>query len=572
MKDMETRMSQMTTAINHMESHIYEKLPSQPEANPKNVSAMTLRSGKEVEGPKVKNLKSKNEEEIEKEIEEERLEKTKKAEKKKELLDVFRKVEINIPLLDAIKQIPKYAKFFKDLCTHKRKLRGDKKVAVEENVSAVLQRKLPSKCGDPGTSIIIQLADRTNTYSERLVEDVLVQVNELVFPADFYVLDMGDERSLSPFPILLGRPFLSTVRTKIDVNEGTLSMKFEGEIKTFELDGEDALVLILAKHLELGAALDIEINDELYRAVEALHLLPPIFSRDKETLSVIISAHLSPGQENNLIRFLRDYKEAIGWSIADIKEINPSLCMHRIRLEDDAKPSMGNSSLSSPEKGGSNYRREPGGRDGPSEKTHRVFPDRDSTGGSRENYIHLPVWYVCLPEDAFQPLQCSNNLPKVHGFYRRFIKDFSKIRAPLFKLLQKDTTFDFTNECKAAFDKLKESLISPPIIQTPNWSLSFEIMCDASDYAVEAVLGQRIGRVAHAIYYASKVLNGTQLNYSTTKKELLTVIFVLEKFRPYLLGAKVIVFSDHAALRYLMTKKDAKPRLIRWILLLQEFN
>ncbi|XP_071917150.1 uncharacterized protein [Coffea arabica] len=542
MKDMETRMSQMATAINRMESHIYEKLPSQPEANPKNVSAMTLRSGKEVEGPKVENLKSKNEEEIEKEIEEERLEKTKKAEKKKELLDVFRKVEINIPLLDAIKQIPKYAKFFKDLCTHKRKLRGDKKVAVEENVSAVLQRKLPSKCGDPGTSIIIQLADRTNTYSERLVEDVLVQVNELVFPADFYVLDMGDERSLSPSPILLGRPFLSTVRTKIDVNEGTLSMKFEGEIAP-ELEFKS-----LPKHLKYA------------------------FLRDKETLSVIISAHLSPSQENNLICLLRDYKEAIGWSIADIKEINPSLCMHRIRLEDDAKPSMGDSSLSSPEKGGSNYRREPGGRDGPSEKTHRVFSDRDSTGGSRENYIHLPVWYVCLPEDAFQPLQCSNNLPKVHGFYRRFIKDFSKIRAPLFKLLQKDTTFDFTNECKAAFDKLKESLISPPIIQTPNRSLPFEIMCDASDYAVEAVLGQRIGRVVHAIYYASKVLNGTQLNYSTTKKELLTVIFALEKFRPYLLGAKVIVFSDHAALRYLMTKKDAKPRLIRWILLLQEFN
>ncbi|XP_071926219.1 uncharacterized protein [Coffea arabica] len=97
-------------------------------------------------------------------------------------------------------------------------------------------------------------------------------------------------------------------------------------------------------------------------------------------------------------------------------------------------------------------------------------------------------------------------------------------------------------------------------------------MCDASDYAVGAVLGQRIGRAAHAIYYASKALNGAQLNYSTTEKELLAVVFALEKFRPYLLGAKITVFSDHAALRYLMTKKDAKPRLIRWILLLQEFD
>ncbi|XP_071933967.1 uncharacterized protein [Coffea arabica] len=219
----------MATAINRLESHVFEKLPSQPEANPKIVSAMTLRSGKEVEGSKLTNPKSKSEEEIEKEIEEEwriregpkitfipptpiksnllpfscRLKKTKKAEKEKEILDVFRKVEINIPLLDAIKQIPKYAKFLKDLCTHKRKLRGDERVAVGENVSAIFQRKLLPKCGDP----------------EELIEDVLVQVNELVFPAEFYVLDMGDEKSLNPSPILLGKLFLSTARKKIDVNE-----------------------------------------------------------------------------------------------------------------------------------------------------------------------------------------------------------------------------------------------------------------------------------------------------------------------------------------------------------------
>ena len=80
------------------------------------------------------------------------------------------------------------------------------------------------------------------------------------------------------------------------------------------------------------------------------------------------------------------------------------------------------------------------------------------------------------------------------GFYRRFIKDFSKIGALLFKLLQKDIAFDFTDKCKMAFDKLKESLTSPPVIQPPDWSLPFEIMCDTSDYAVGAVLGQRIGR------------------------------------------------------------------------------
>ena len=97
-------------------------------------------------------------------------------------------------------------------------------------------------------------------------------------------------------------------------------------------------------------------------------------------------------------------------------------------------------------------------------------------------------------------------------------------------------------------------------------------MCDASDYTVEVVLGQRIGKVVHVIYYTSKVLNGTQLKYSTTNKELLAVVFTLEKFRSYLLGAKVIIFCNHAALRYLLMKKNAKPRLIRWILLLQGFD
>ena len=158
------------------------------------------------------------------------------------------------------------------------------------------------------------------------------------------------------------------------------------------------------------------------------------------------------------------------------------------------------------------------------------------------------------------------------GFYRRFIKDFSKITRPMCQLLQKDIEFDFNEPCKAAFDTLKEMLVTAPIIKAPNWELPFEIMCDASNYAVGAVLGQKEGRASHVIYYASKILDGAQQNYSTTEKELLAIVYALEKFRQYLLGTKVIVYSDHAALKYLMTKKDAKPRLIRWILLLQEFD
>ena len=167
-------------------------------------------------------------------------------ENEKDILGTFRKVKVNIPLLNAIKQIPKYAKFLKKLCTTKKQIREKKVVHVSENVSAMLQRKLPPKCKDPGSftipcvigntrfehamldlgasinvmpyfvyasmnlgelkndGVIIQLADRSNAYLKEGLEDVLVQVYHLIFPADFYVLEMEDSAHSPPLPVLLG--------------------------------------------------------------------------------------------------------------------------------------------------------------------------------------------------------------------------------------------------------------------------------------------------------------------------------------------------------------------------------
>ena len=111
------------------------------------------------------------------------------------------------------------------------------------------------------------------------------------------------------------------------------------------------------------------------------------------------------------------------------------------------------------------------------------------------------------------------------GFYRRFIKDFSKISRPLCKLLEKYAKFDFDESCRSAFEEIKSRLVSTPIMLTPDWSNEFEIMCDASDYATGAVLGQRTDKIFKAIYYASKTFNEAQENYSTTKKEMLAMIF-----------------------------------------------
>nr|XP_023895215.1 uncharacterized protein LOC112007142 [Quercus suber] len=232
-QSLENQMSQMATAISRLEAQIKATPALLKQENEQNVVAD-------------KNVSN----------DDEALAESRKGEKIKDLHETFRRCEVNILLLDAIKQVPRYAKFLKELCTIKRKqkLKGCEKVIVGENVSAVIQRKLPAKCKDPGmftipctigntqlekamldlgasinampysiyvslklgplnkTGVVIQLADRSIAYPKGVVEDVLVQVNNLVFPADFYVLDMenGDQTT----PILLGRPFLKTSKTK----------------------------------------------------------------------------------------------------------------------------------------------------------------------------------------------------------------------------------------------------------------------------------------------------------------------------------------------------------------------
>ena len=94
-------------------------------------------------------------------------------------------------------------------------------------------------------------------------------------------------------------------------------------------------------------------------------------------------------------------------------------------------------------------------------------------------------------------------------------------------------------------------------------------MCDASDFGMGAVLGQKGEKVFKAIFYASKTFNKAHENYSTTEKEMLVIVFPCEKFRPYILGSHVMIHTDHTTIKYLMAKKEAKPRLIRWVLLLQ---
>nr|GEV87729.1 reverse transcriptase domain-containing protein [Tanacetum cinerariifolium] len=158
------------------------------------------------------------------------------------------------------------------------------------------------------------------------------------------------------------------------------------------------------------------------------------------------------------------------------------------------------------------------------------------------------------------------------SFYRRFIQDFSKIARPITHLLEKETPFVFSKDCIDAFETLKKKITEALILDVPDWNPPFELMCDASDFAIGTVLGQRKMRHFQPIHYASKTMTEAQIHYTTTEKEMLAVVYTFEKFQPYLVLSKSIVYTDHSALKYLLSKQDAKSRLLWWVLLLQEFD
>ncbi|RDY07837.1 hypothetical protein CR513_07994, partial [Mucuna pruriens] len=305
-------------------------LPSKTIPNPRgNASVVTLRSGKELPQPTLQQLPRSVEADSQPKADLQswpdttvplpfpsRTTLARKPLSDEELLKMFRKVEINIPLLDTIKQVPKYAKFLKEFCIHKRrKIKGSREIGGV--VSALTRNEeittgaptLPKKCKDPEifsipctigectfvdamldlgatinvmpasiyrslnfgdlepTRITIQLANRRIVQPLADLEDVLIQINELIFPADFYVLDMEDETSRKEPTLILGIPFLMTARTKIDMHVGMLSMEFGDTLMQFNifeamkhptedhsLFGIDLLDEIVEEYLQLNSS------------------------------------------------------------------------------------------------------------------------------------------------------------------------------------------------------------------------------------------------------------------------------------------------------------------------------
>ena len=723
-------------------------------------------------------------------------------------MDVFKKLHINIPFSDALEQMPSYVKFMKDILSQKRRLADFETVNLTEECSAILQRKLPQKLKDPGsftipctignaiferalcdlgasinlmplsifkslglgearpTTITLQLADRSLKHPRGIIEDVLVKVNKFIFPADFIVLDMEEDKEI---PIILGRPFLATGRAMIDVQRGELKLRVQEEEVKFNVfeavrHPAESDTCFMADIVEATVSSQSGLTDPLETSLvenefenlsdEAEEYVkwmdsfghnrrkyleslgegakPPVpsieqppkmeqkplpshlkyaYLGEESTLPVIISSSLIAMEEEKLLRVLRDHKQALGWSLADLKGIRPSMCMHRILLEDGHKPSVeaqrrlnptmkevvrkevlkwldtwviypiSDSAWVSPvqvlpKKGGTtvirtennillpsrtvtgwricidyrklnkatrkdhftlpfldqmldrlagyeyycfldgysgynqiaiapddqekttftcpygtfSFRRMPFGLcNAPGtfqrcmmaifsdmvEKTIEIFMDDFSVmGNSFDNCLEnlravlarceetnlVLNWEKChfmvqegivlghrisargievdkAKIEAIEKLPPPSSVKGIRsflghaGFYRRFIKDISQIAKPLSNLLVHGIPFEFDSQCLHAFSVLKDKLISAPIVVAKDWSYPFELMCDASDFAIAAVLGQKRVKIFQVIYYASRTLNDAQLNYATTEKELLAIVFSFDKFR-----------------------------------------
>ncbi|CAN6476556.1 unnamed protein product [Victoria cruziana] len=421
-----------------------------------------------------------------------------------DMLEMFRAIRINLPLLDAIRQVSAYARFLKELCTKKRRSRKVPEcVLLSEETSSLHQRRLPPKLEDPGapiilcvlgnirveralldlgasvnilpgyfydmfnleglkpTSMTIQMADRSVKAPRGVLEDVLLRIEDFVFPVDFVILDMKGANAENQTPIILGRPFLATANACINCRTGVLEISF----------GDRKLRLNIF-HAAMG----------------------PVGDR--------------------CISFAEAEDE-------DVDEAAHEVCM-----------AVFTSSISDP---------------GPD-----FLPGVD---GSAKLFDSSSLGFHHVSDLGFDFSSYDND---------SIITSIDHISSPVDLASFHSLSFE-EREADGGYDVLATTTLHRNRSHPTAYF-------DASDFAIGAILGQRVEKKPVVIYYTSKTLIDAQMHYTTTEKELLAVVFALEKFRSYILGSRVVVYTDHAALKYFLSKKDSKPRLIRWILLLQEFD
>ncbi|CAB1184535.1 unnamed protein product [Spirodela intermedia] len=452
-------------------------------------------------------------------------------------------------------------------------------------------------------------------------------------------------KELSQAPIILGRPFLATAKAVTDWGKGEVILKvgehtvkvninklmkypsqaFE-DLGAIDLFDDQDIETCIEEVMTVNEGADFEelpLDDPTGELKPLPSTLKYAFLDSQQVKPVIISSQLNEEQEKRVLDVLRRNEQAIGWTLADLRGLDPSLCTHRIFLEDEFRPVRE-----------AQCRLNPKVWEAVKEEILKwlnaeiIYPISDSQWVSPVHVVPKKAGVTVTVNDKGEEIQTRYNQIAIHpddqekttftcpfgtfafrqmpfglcnapstfqrcmtAIFADFLGDSLEVLMDDFSVFGDDFDSCLTHLTKIlekshfmvregvvlghlvsgkGLEMLKLALIEAPILQSLNWDLPFEIMCDASDYAVGAVLGQRIDKKPTAIWYASKTLAEAQMNYTTTEKELLAVVYALEKFRPYILGSKIVIYTDHAALKYLFSKKEVKPRLIRWVLLLQE--
>nr|GEX13416.1 reverse transcriptase domain-containing protein [Tanacetum cinerariifolium] len=509
---------------------------------------------------------------------------------------IFKDMSFKISFADALILTHKFSSTLKALIGNKEKLSEMARTPLNEHCSVVLLKKLPEKLGDPGkflipcdfprmdeclaladlgarinlmpcsvwkrlslpeltlTCMTLELADRSISRPIGVAEDVYVKVGKFHFPADFVVVDFDADPRV---PLILRRSFLKTERALIDVLEGELTLRIGKEAITFYLDQTSRY--------------SANYNDMTKNRIDVIDIDYEEYSQEVLGFSDVIASGNPTPNYDLIVSTTSLTLTPFGNSDFLLEEVDAFLA-----LEDDpTTPKVDQSNsfqscLSHLEK--MLKRCEDTNLCLNWEKSHFMVKEGIVFGHkiSKEG-IEVDKAKVDVITKLHHPTTVKGirSFLGHAGFYRRFIKDFSKIARPMTRLLKKDTPFYFSKECVEAFQTLKRKLTKAPILIALDWDMPFELMCDASDFAIGAVLGQRQDKYLWPIHYASKTMTEAKSNYTTTEKEMLAVVYALEKFWSYLIMNKSIVYSDHFALKYLFAKKYSKARLLRTVELAQ---
>nr|GEV78515.1 reverse transcriptase domain-containing protein [Tanacetum cinerariifolium] len=440
------------------------------------------------------------------------------------------------------------------------------------------------------TCMTLELADRSISHPVGVAEDVYVKVGLFHFSADFVDVDFDADPRV---PLILERSFLKTERALIDVFEGELTLRVGKKAITFNPDQTSRYSAnysdMTAKRIDVIDMACEEYSQEVLGFSDTISsgnptpFYDPIVSATSPTLAPFgnsdflfeeVDSFLAVEDEPTSSNFQQPYLDPEGdilllKSFLNDDPLSPPLNQRNYLPEvhtelEICKSKTDKSSVDEPPV--VELKALPPYLEYAFLEGNDKLPVIIAKDLSVEEKTALITSHFMVKEgivlghkiskqgievdkakvDAISKLPHPTTIKGIRsflghaGFYRRFIKDFSKIARTMTRLLEKDTPFIFSQECVDAFQTLKRKLTEAPILIAPNWDMPFKLMCDDSDFAIEAVLGQ--------------------------------LVYALEKFRSYLILNKSIVYTDHSALKYLFAKKDSKARLLQWVLLLQEFT